>query len=85
MSGASAVFPTSTKDAFVIGCEGLAAICSAVDIPVVAIGGVSASNTAQTIQAGCDGVAVVSAVFGVADVSAATRNIRNAADQALGL
>ena len=70
-----AVFPTSTKDSAVIGVEALAAICAAVSIPVVAIGGVSAANAPHAIEAGAAGVAVVSAVFGHQDVAAATQRI----------
>ena len=71
----TAVFPTSTKDSAVIGLEALAAICAAVSIPVVAIGGISAANAPLAVGAGAVGVAVVSAVFGQKDVAAATQRI----------
>ena len=44
-----------------IGLEGLAEICAAVSIPVVAIGGIDASNAADCIRAGAAGVAVIRA------------------------
>jgi thiamine-phosphate pyrophosphorylase len=44
-----------------IGLESLAEICAAVDVPVVAIGGIDASNAAACIQAGAAGVAVIRA------------------------
>ncbi len=44
-----------------IGLEGLRAICAAVDIPVVAIGGIDASNAGGCIRAGAAGVAVIRA------------------------
>jgi thiamine-phosphate pyrophosphorylase len=44
-----------------IGLEGLRAICDAVDIPVVAIGGIDASNAGECIRAGAAGVAVIRA------------------------
>jgi thiamine-phosphate pyrophosphorylase len=44
-----------------IGLEGLRAICAAVDIPVVAIGGIDASNAGECIRAGAAGVAVIRA------------------------
>ena len=44
-----------------IGLAGLAAICAAVKIPVVAIGGVDAANAADCIRAGAAGVAVIRA------------------------
>jgi thiamine-phosphate diphosphorylase len=81
--GCGAVFPTSTKDSSVIGVKGLAAVCAAVDIPVVSIGGVGISNAAETIKAGCAGVAVVSAVFGVAEPVAASKQLREVVDAAL--
>ena len=42
-----AVFPTSTKQTETISLETLAAICRAVDIPVVAIGGITAANAGE--------------------------------------
>ena len=44
-----------------IGLDGLAEICAAVSVPVVAIGGVDASNAADCIRAGAAGVAVIRA------------------------
>ena len=61
----------------------MAEICAAVRIPVVAIGGVSAANAAQALQAGAQGVAVVSAVFGTEDPAAAAAAVRGAVDRAL--
>lgn len=63
----------------------LADICAAVSIPVVAIGGITASNAAPTIEAGCAGVAVVSAIFGAEDPTAAAASIRECVDTNLGL
>jgi thiamine-phosphate pyrophosphorylase len=61
--GAGPVWATPSKpDADpTIGLEGLAEICRAVSIPVVAIGGVDASNAADCIGAGAAGVAVIRA------------------------
>ncbi len=36
----------------------------AVDLPLVAIGGINEGNAAEVVAAGCDGVAVVSAIIG---------------------
>ena len=44
-----------------IGADGLAAICATVTVPVVAIGGIDASNAADCIRAGASGVAVIRA------------------------
>lgn len=71
--GAGPVWATPTKpDADPpIGLEGLADICRAVSVPVIAIGGVDASNAASCIQAGAAGVAVVRAAKDAAAVRAA--------------
>jgi thiamine-phosphate diphosphorylase len=63
-AGAGAVWETPSKaDAGpAIGLEGLGAVCRAVRIPVVAIGGVDATNAAACIAAGAAGVAVIRAV-----------------------
>ena len=62
--GAGPVWATPSKtDADPpIGLDGLAAICEAVTVPVVAIGGIDASNAAACIGAGAAGVAVIRAV-----------------------
>ncbi len=71
--GAGPVWATPSKpDADPpIGLEGLAAICAAVSLPVVAIGGVDASNAGDCIRAGSAGVAVVRAARDAAAVLAA--------------
>jgi thiamine-phosphate pyrophosphorylase len=71
--GAGPVWMTPTKpDADPpIGIHGLAEICAALSIPVVAIGGVDAVNAVTCIQAGAAGVAVVRAARDAARVRAA--------------
>jgi thiamine-phosphate pyrophosphorylase len=71
--GAGPVWATPTKpDADPpIGLEGLAEICRVVSVPVVAIGGVDASNAGDCIRAGAAGVAVVRAANDAAAVRAA--------------
>jgi thiamine-phosphate pyrophosphorylase len=71
--GAGPVWATPSKpDAdSPIGLDGLAAICEAVSIPVVAIGGIDASNAADCIAAGAAGVAVVRAAADARAVSEA--------------
>jgi thiamine-phosphate pyrophosphorylase len=61
--GAGPVWITPTKpDAGApIGIDGLAAICGAVGVPVVAIGGIDAANARACLDAGAQGVAVVRA------------------------
>jgi thiamine-phosphate pyrophosphorylase len=73
--GAGPVWATPTKpDADPpIGLDGLAAICRAVSIPVVAIGGIDASNARDCLDAGAAGVAVVRAASDAEAVSEALR------------
>ena len=62
--GVSPVFTTPTKmdTAPPLGLDGLRAIRRAVQLPLVAIGGINADNAAQVLRAGADGLAVVSAI-----------------------
>ena len=71
--GAGPVWETPTKpDADPpIGLDGLAEICGAVSIPVIAIGGIDADNAAECIAAGAYGVAVVRAAADARAVSEA--------------
>lgn len=74
--GVGAVFSTSTKlDASEVSFETLKQICDAVDIPVVAIGGINAQNILQLKKSGIDGVAVVSAIFAQKDITQATKEL----------
>ncbi len=76
--GAGPIFATPTKPdaAPPIGLDGLAEICRRVSIPVIAIGGINEENAAAVIEAGADGIAVVSAVVAAPDVEAAARRLR---------
>ena len=76
--GAGPVWATPSKpDADpAIGLDGLAEICRAVSIPVVAIGGIDASNAGDCIRAGAAGVAVIRA-------ASEMRELRAAVDAAL--
>jgi thiamine-phosphate pyrophosphorylase len=65
-----------------LGVEGLGRVVHAARIPVVAIGGIDASNAAHAIRAGAAGVAVISAVVGAVDVERATRRLREVIDAA---
>ena len=75
--GVGAVFSTSTKaDAMPVSYETLQAICRAVSIPVVAIGGIQRENLLSLAGSGVDGVALVSAIFAAPDVETASRELR---------
>jgi thiamine-phosphate pyrophosphorylase len=71
--GAGPVWATpSKKDADPpTGLDGLREICAAVGVPVVAIGGIDASNAAGCIRAGAAGVAVIRAAADAAALRAA--------------
>jgi thiamine-phosphate diphosphorylase len=72
--GVGAMFATSTKtDASLVTKETLRAICDAVSIPVVAIGGINKTNLLELAGTGVDGVALVSAIFSAADIAAECR------------
>ncbi|HWQ72255.1 MAG TPA: thiamine phosphate synthase [Desulfitobacteriaceae bacterium] len=84
--GVGAVFSTSTKnDAEDVAFETLRAICDAVSIPVVAIGGINEKNIMELKGTGIDGVAVVSAIFAKPDVGAATRELLARAKEMVGV
>ena len=79
--GSGAVFGTSTKrDAKTMPLETFRAITASVQIPVVAIGGISAANAGGLKSHGAAGLAVVSSLFGAADITEAARTLRAIAD-----
>jgi len=79
--GVGAAFVSHTKgDAKPIAAEAMAAITAAVDIPVVAIGGITRENLPTLAGRGLDGVAVVSALFAQKDVKAAAAELRRLAE-----
>ncbi|WP_436923083.1 thiamine phosphate synthase [Halosimplex amylolyticum] len=78
--GVGAVYETGSKDdidddEYGIGPERVGEIADAVDIPVVGIGGVTADNAGPVIEAGADGVAVITAITRADDPEAATREL----------
>lgn len=75
--GVGAVFPTGSKaDADDVSHETLKAICEAVSIPVVAIGGIGADNILKLTGTGICGVAVISAIFAAEDIQKATEELK---------
>lgn len=80
--GTGAAFVTGTKtDAKPISKDTIRAICAAVDIPVVAIGGITRENIRELSGCGLDGVAVVSALFAQRDVARSARELKALADE----
>lgn len=83
--GVGAVFPTGSKaDAVDVSRETLAAICAAVSIPVVAIGGITRENAAKLAGTGICGIAVISAIYAQRDIRAAAAGLKAAAAAMVG-
>ena len=77
--GVGAVFATGSKaDASEVDHETVKAICQAVHIPVIAIGGITRENVGALTGTGVCGVAVISAIFAQEDVEEGTRNLKEA-------
>ncbi len=75
--GVGAVFPTGSKDdAVEVSHDTLKAICEAVQIPVIAIGGISTGNVMELSGSGICGIAVISAIFAKPDIETAARELR---------
>jgi thiamine-phosphate pyrophosphorylase len=80
--GLGAVFPTSTKtDVDQMANETLRAICDAVDVPIVAIGGINSGNIGKLAGSGVDGVALVSAIFSAANIESTCQELRKLATE----
>lgn len=77
--GVGSIFNTSTKpDAKQgVGLGAIYEIRKAVDIPIVAIGGINRGNIQDVVRAGADAAAVVSAVVAQDDVSGAAHELRD--------
>ncbi|SEQ07175.1 thiamine-phosphate pyrophosphorylase [Loktanella sp. DSM 29012] len=78
--GLGTVFPTATKDDHKpsIGLDGLATLAGLTDPPCVAIGGLKHAHAGAVLAAGCDGIAVVSAICGQPDPETAARTLMRA-------
>ena len=77
-------FETSSKPGrATIGFEGVRAVCEAVRIPAIAIGGITAANAGDVIAAGASGVAVIGAIFESDEPRAAAAALRAAIDAAV--
>ena len=82
--GVSPIYATPTKTDTVppLGLQGLREIKNRVKIPLVGIGGLNKSNSAEVIRNGADGVAVVSAIVAADDPEIAARNLKQIIDEA---
>lgn len=82
--GVGAVFPTGSKDdAKDVSYETLKAICEAVSIPVIAIGGITQDNVKELAGSGIVGIAVISAIFAQQHITQATKDLKQATEQML--
>jgi thiamine-phosphate pyrophosphorylase len=81
--GVSPVFltPTKTNTGGAWGLDGLRRLRMRTRNPLVAIGGINASNAASVIEAGADGLAVVSAICSALDPESAARELRMIVDR----
>ena len=76
--GVGAVFHTGSKaDADDVSYATLKAICEAVSIPVVAIGGIGKHNVMKLSGSGICGIAVISAIFAAEDITSATAELKD--------
>nr|MCR4744266.1 thiamine phosphate synthase [Lachnospiraceae bacterium] len=80
--GVGAVFPTGSKDdADDVSYETLKAICEAVSIPVVAIGGITKENTPVLAGSGICGIAVISAIYAQPDIKKAAAELKKITEE----
>lgn len=80
--GCGALFPSRTKsDTIPLSIDILRVICKAVQIPVVAIGGINAENAQKLEGTGVSGIAVISAIFSQKNIQKAARQMRELADR----
>jgi len=64
------------------GLDALREVVAAVDVPVIAIGGITMENVDDVLAAGASGIAVIRAISAADDPEAAARALRTALDQA---
>ena len=78
--GVGPAYATTTKSGLPdpLGPIRVGAVATAVPVPVIAIGGVTAERVAELVAAGASGIAVVAAVSGASDPAAATRRLLQA-------
>ncbi|WEL16350.1 Thiamine monophosphate synthase [Halorhabdus sp. SVX81] len=85
--GVGAIYATGSKDdidddEYAIGTDRLADIVDAVDIPVVGIGGVTTENASEVVEAGADGVAVITEITDADEPAVATRELATVVTEA---
>ncbi len=73
--GIGPIFPTATKSTGYepVGCDAIRQLRSRIDLPLLAIGGITLINVGEVIRAGAAGVAVISAIIDDCDIARATQ------------
>ncbi len=72
------IFSTPTKPgAKPVGCELISRVRAMTDKPIIAIGGITAKNLPEVLDAGADGAAVISAILKTANIRSSTRRLVN--------
>lgn len=84
--GVGAIFHTGSKsDADDVSFDTLKAICEAVSIPVIAIGGINTNNVMELAGSGICGIAVISAIFAEKNIKEATSHLKELTSQMVNL
>ena len=80
--GLGPIFPTQSKQTPLspLGIKGLRKVRRAIRIPILAIGGINARNSVGLLEAGADGIAVISAILGAPNIRAAAEALKKAVD-----
>jgi thiamine-phosphate pyrophosphorylase len=80
--GLGPIFPTHSKQTPLspLGIKGLRKVRRAIRIPILAIGGINARNSVGLLEAGADGIAVISAILGAPNIRAAAEALKKAVD-----
>lgn len=75
--GVGSIFPTPSKSdaGEPIGCSGLREIKAQIDLPIIAVGGITLESVEEVLEAGASGIAVISAVAKSSDVTKATAEL----------
>ena len=82
--GFGAMYPTGSKEVtYMPGTQGLAEVRAAISIPIIAIGGITPTNASRVIDAGADGIAVISAVLNAPRPDIAVAELRLIANRRL--
>ncbi len=68
-----------------VGGKGIARVRAQTALPLVAIGGIDAANAADAIEAGADGISIISAIMAATDPKAAAERLKHAVDRALAV